>query len=211
MIPSTVIFSFYAGAAILLLCVIYSLVKIKEWPPALYIQYNGSTDTQTDTGNRPAREIQHAETPGQGAIDFLDRGISTVLLLVLIPVHVDLYQRHHSPKTPSIALRRTLIKGITYTGDDGQPHTMTDKYILIGDSTVILAHGKATVAGMDYAGRFIPATSIVAGSDTIVWNSMITSSKGVARYGFGTPIKSRRTGDSQRHRYRRSLGRDNPA
>lgn len=88
------------------------------------------------------------------------------------------------------ALETTLIKGITYTGDDGQPHTMTDKYILIGDSTVILAHGKATVAGMDYAGRFIPATSIVAGSDTIVWNSMITSSKGVARYGFGTPIKA---------------------
>lgn len=97
-IPSTVIFSFYAGAAILLLCVIYSLVKIKEWPPALYIQYNGSTDTQTDTGQPAGREIQHAETPGQGAIDFLDRGISTVLLLVLIPVHVDLYQRHHSQK-----------------------------------------------------------------------------------------------------------------
>ena len=40
-IPQTVVFSFYFGAAILLLCVIYSLVKIKEWPPQTYAEYNG--------------------------------------------------------------------------------------------------------------------------------------------------------------------------
>lgn len=40
-VPDTVIWSFYIGAAILLLCVIYSLIKIKEWPPAVYNEYNG--------------------------------------------------------------------------------------------------------------------------------------------------------------------------
>lgn len=40
-VPDSVIWSFYIGAAILLLCVIYSLVKIKEWPPKLYEEYNG--------------------------------------------------------------------------------------------------------------------------------------------------------------------------
>ncbi|MDE5645061.1 MAG: MFS transporter, partial [Muribaculaceae bacterium] len=40
-VPDTVIWSFYIGAAILLICVIYSLVKIKEWPPKLYNEYNG--------------------------------------------------------------------------------------------------------------------------------------------------------------------------
>ena len=40
-VPDTVIWSFYLGAAILLICVIYSLVKIKEWPPAVYNEYNG--------------------------------------------------------------------------------------------------------------------------------------------------------------------------
>lgn len=40
-VPPTVIWSFYIGAAILLLCVIYSLAKIKEWPPHLYNEYNG--------------------------------------------------------------------------------------------------------------------------------------------------------------------------
>ncbi|MCH5217031.1 MAG: MFS transporter [Muribaculaceae bacterium] len=40
-VPDTVIWSFYIGAAILLICVIYSLVKIKEWPPQVYNEYNG--------------------------------------------------------------------------------------------------------------------------------------------------------------------------
>lgn len=39
-IPETVVFSFYFGAAILLLCVVYSLAKIKEWPPHTYAEYN---------------------------------------------------------------------------------------------------------------------------------------------------------------------------
>lgn len=47
-VPDTVIWSFYIGAFILLICVIYSLVKIKEWPPALYNEYNG---IKTDEGN----------------------------------------------------------------------------------------------------------------------------------------------------------------
>ena len=43
-VPDTVIWSFYIGAAILLLCVIYSLIKIKEWPPAVYNEYNGISE-----------------------------------------------------------------------------------------------------------------------------------------------------------------------
>ena len=39
----SVIISFYAGAAILILCVIYTTVKVKEWPPQLYAEYNGIT------------------------------------------------------------------------------------------------------------------------------------------------------------------------
>lgn len=42
-VPDSVIISFYAGAAILILCVIYTTVKVKEWPPQLYAEYNGIT------------------------------------------------------------------------------------------------------------------------------------------------------------------------
>jgi len=40
-IPDSVIYSFYAGAAILILCVIYTFVKIKEMPPKEYAEFHG--------------------------------------------------------------------------------------------------------------------------------------------------------------------------
>lgn len=40
-IPDSVIYSFYGGAAILILCVVYTTMKVKEYPPALYNEYHG--------------------------------------------------------------------------------------------------------------------------------------------------------------------------
>lgn len=40
-IPDSVIYSFYVGAAILILCVIYTVWKVREWPPKEYEDYNG--------------------------------------------------------------------------------------------------------------------------------------------------------------------------
>ena len=40
-IPDSVIYSFYIGAAILILCVIYTAVKVKEMPPKEYAEYHG--------------------------------------------------------------------------------------------------------------------------------------------------------------------------
>jgi MFS transporter len=40
-VPDSVIFSFYIGALILILCVIYTTVKVKEMPPKEYAEYHG--------------------------------------------------------------------------------------------------------------------------------------------------------------------------
>jgi maltose/moltooligosaccharide transporter len=40
-IPDSVIYSFYIGAIILILCVIYTTVKVKEYPPEEYAEYHG--------------------------------------------------------------------------------------------------------------------------------------------------------------------------
>lgn len=40
-IPDSVIYSFYIGAVILILCVIYTTIKVKEWNPKEYAEYNG--------------------------------------------------------------------------------------------------------------------------------------------------------------------------
>lgn len=47
-IPDSVIYSFYVGAAILILCVIYTVWKVKEWNPAEYESYNGSSKEVTE-------------------------------------------------------------------------------------------------------------------------------------------------------------------
>ena len=40
------IYSFYIGAAILIFCVIYTSVKVKEMPPAEYAEYHGITEEE---------------------------------------------------------------------------------------------------------------------------------------------------------------------
>ena len=40
-IPDSVIYSFYAGAVILILCVVYTFVKVKEMPPKEYAEFHG--------------------------------------------------------------------------------------------------------------------------------------------------------------------------
>ena len=50
-VPDSVIWSFYIGAAILILCVIYTTLKVKEWNPQEYAEYNGSlTPDPSPTG-----------------------------------------------------------------------------------------------------------------------------------------------------------------
>ena len=43
-IPDSVIYSFYIGAIILILCVIYTTMKVKEYPPQEYAEYHGITE-----------------------------------------------------------------------------------------------------------------------------------------------------------------------
>ncbi|MCR4852113.1 MAG: MFS transporter [Prevotella sp.] len=47
-VPDSVIYSFYVGAAILILCVIYTTMKVKEWPPKEYAEYNPAPEAEKD-------------------------------------------------------------------------------------------------------------------------------------------------------------------
>ena len=51
-VPDTVIWSFYVGAAILILCVIYTTLKVKEWNPQEYNEYNGVASQSSDEGDK---------------------------------------------------------------------------------------------------------------------------------------------------------------
>lgn len=53
-VPDSVIWSFYIGAAILILCVIYTTMNVKEWNPEEYNEYNGIEATpETDKADEP--------------------------------------------------------------------------------------------------------------------------------------------------------------
>ena len=50
-VPDSVIWSFYVGAAILILCVVYTTLKVKEWPPKEYREYNPVAEEKEDSAN----------------------------------------------------------------------------------------------------------------------------------------------------------------
>ena len=50
-IPDSVIWSFYLGAAILILCVIYTTLKVKEWNPQEYAEYNPVSEEKEESAN----------------------------------------------------------------------------------------------------------------------------------------------------------------
>ena len=50
-IPDSVIWSFYIGAAILILCVIYTTLKVKEWNPKEYAEYNAASEAKEESAN----------------------------------------------------------------------------------------------------------------------------------------------------------------
>ena len=55
-IPDSVIYSFYGGAAILILCVLYTFVKVKEMPPKEYAEFHDIEIAGTETGNDEKKE-----------------------------------------------------------------------------------------------------------------------------------------------------------
>ena len=50
-VPDSVIWSFYVGAAILIICVIYTTLKVKEWAPKEYNEYNPAPAEKEDKAN----------------------------------------------------------------------------------------------------------------------------------------------------------------
>ena len=59
-VPVAVTFSLYIGAAVLILCVIYSFVTIREMPPKEYAEYHGITEQQNEEKTSMLKLLIHA-------------------------------------------------------------------------------------------------------------------------------------------------------
>lgn len=187
-IPQTVIFSFYFGAAILLGCVIYSLVKIKEWPPALYARYNGVPDTESQP------ETPHGKR--QNMFSLLAHAPKTFWTVSLVQffcwfafLFMWTYTNGTIAKNAFNTPETVHIRGLAYQDVNGKEHRLSAKYILTRDSTVIMANGRAMVAGFTENGHFIPARSIeIIGCSPVAVDGLIVSTDGVDRYRFNEPL-----------------------
>lgn len=211
-IPQTVVFSFYFGAAILLLCVIYSLMKIKEWPPQLYAEYNGGGNTAASDKKEKTNLIKLLVNAPKtfwtvGLVQFFCW--FAFLFMWTYTNGTIAKQAFNCPET-------TTIHGITETLADGSSATYNAKYILTADSMLIVDNGKAAVAGIvDADGVFHAATEVqltttsqseqkidFGGLDItaptmgiervtpVVTADMLASTNGISRFAFNTPVET---------------------
>lgn len=59
-VPDSVIYSFYIGAAILILCVIYTTIKVKEMPPKEFEEFHGITTAEKNEKSDFISLLKHA-------------------------------------------------------------------------------------------------------------------------------------------------------
>ena len=155
-IPQTVVFSFYAGAAILLACVIYSLCKIKEWPPQLYAEYNGGAQTAAD-GKQEKTNL----------FKLLVNAPSTFWTVGLVQffcwfafLFMWTYTNGTIAKNAFDCPETTTIHGIVQMKDGRPAEEYTAKYILTADSAVIVDHGRELASGIIADGSYIAARNV---------------------------------------------------
>lgn len=131
-VPDTVIWSFYLGAAILLICVIYSLIKIKEWPPKLYNEYNGVADTKGQGSNNVISLLKKAPSTfwTVGTVQFF-----CWFAFLFLWTYATNTVAHNAFATPTVE----TITGISHNGSDYQA-----KYLIANDSVILIDHGKKT-------------------------------------------------------------------
>lgn len=180
-VPPTVIWSFYIGAAILLLCVIYSLAKIKEWPPKVYAEYNGGA---TDD-NAPKEKTNVVKLLKNAPSTFW-----TVGLVQFFCWFAFLFMWTYTTGTVATTAFNTpsfdKIDAIT----DGTA-SVGGKFILINDTVTIVKGGKAIVKGVNINGNLTECNLVVKnGNDTIVKDGDILNdpNTGLAKADFSKPF-----------------------
>lgn len=144
-VPQTVVYSFYVGAAILLLCVVYSLIKIREWPPKLYNEYNGVEETSTDK-----------KAPKQNLWQLLVNAPKTFWTVGLVQffcwfafLFMWTYTNGTIAKNAFNCPEIESVKGITFVDEKGKEVTIHAKHIIGPDDAVIVDNGSGDLRSLE--------------------------------------------------------------
>lgn len=178
-VPDSVIWSFYLGAAILLICVIYSLVKIKEWDPKTYAMYNGGP--AVDSGKKQKTNI----------VKLLKEAPSTFWTVGLVQFFcwfAFLFMWTYTTGTVATNAFDTPVVNKIDNITDGT-NTVSGKMIFIQDSIPVVKGGHALVKGYTQGAEVIAAKTIInAKGDTLVKDNQIFYSETGAATTIGSQI-----------------------
>lgn len=158
-VPDSVIWSFYLGAAILLICVIYSLAKIKEWPPKVYAEYNG--EPAAAEGEKPKTNIFRLLKDAPSTF-------WTVSLVQFFCWFAFLFMWTYTTGTVATNAFDTPVTNKIDAVTDGSS-SLNGKFILINDTLTIVEAGQPLVRGIKHGDSLVEASTIVSASgDTLV-------------------------------------------
>lgn len=167
-VPANVTWAFYIGAAILLLCVIYTFIFVKEMPPKEYAEYH---DIKVEKGKQEKTNIFKllAHAPKVfwtvGIVQFF----CWAAFLYMWSYSTDALAGH-SFNAPS----STVVSGVNIGGQD-----YNDKYLFNGEAPVIL-DGNLAIAGIEVDGEFIHPNVVAVDGDTVIANGQVVYNLGVA-------------------------------
>lgn len=169
-VPPTVTCAFYIGAAVLLLCVVYTFAKVKELPPHEYAEYQG------------IKPVEKGEKEKTNVIKLLVRAPKvfwTVGVVQFLCWAAFLYMWTYS--TDAIAGHAfdapstTMVSGLTV---DGKAYN--DKFIF-NDQRPVVEEGHLCIGGVEVDGQFYEPATVAVDGDTVIANHQVVYSYGVAK------------------------------
>ena len=171
-VPPTVTWAFYIGAAIMALCVIYTLAKVKELPPAEYAAYHG-----IDPAAKAAKESGEKKPGVLSLLVKAPKVFWTVGLVQLFCWAAFLFMWTYSTdaianrvfKAPSVE----RVTGVTVNGKE-----VAAKHLFDGKIPLI-EKGRLSLAGVNVDGKLISPKTLTVNGDTIIKDGAVVAVNGV--------------------------------
>ncbi len=167
-VPPTVTWSFYIGAAILILCVIYTFWKVKEMPPKQYAEYHGISEKPKEKSENMFKLLIKAPKVfwTVGLVQFF----CWAAFLYMWTYSADAVAGHAFNAPSAEKVEGINVNGVNYN----------DKYLFNGDQ-LLIKEGHLMIAGIEVDGKMINANLVAVNNDTIITDSQISYSLGNAK------------------------------
>lgn len=169
-VPPTVTWAFYIGAAILLLCVVYTFAKVKEMPPAEYAAYHGISTEKSEKKEKINIVKLLKDAPKVFWTVGLVQFFCWAAFLYMWTYSTDAIAGHSfgAPSTEAVT-------GVTINGQQ-----FNDKYVFNAGRPVV-SEGRLTIAGIEIDGNLTKPTTVALDGDTVIANSQVVYTYGNAR------------------------------